>query len=152
MTSVTPNSPSKIALPLPEDTNAAAVNGTSDAASIRSNAQWYAPWIGEGGGNVVGSLTVPLRIAEGYNEFVVYRCERGAQSGIRTTSWVVRDCHFIRSMSNSFAPRIRISFYNAIWRIIHKPGARTSDVQLATTLRAIGFCNVERRIRLEDIV
>jgi len=63
MTNVTPNNPSKIAWLLPEETNAAAVTGTSEAASMRSNAQWYDPWMGEGGGNGVGSLTVPLRIA-----------------------------------------------------------------------------------------
>lgn len=43
MINVTPNNPSKIAWLLPEVTNAAAVIGTSEAASIRSNAQWYEP-------------------------------------------------------------------------------------------------------------
>jgi hypothetical protein len=46
-------------------TKAAAVNGTRLAERRRSNAQWYEPCDFEGGGNVVGSFTVPLYTAVG---------------------------------------------------------------------------------------
>lgn len=48
---------------LPVVTTAAAVSGTSEAESRRSNDQWYDPCDLDGVGNDVGSLTVPLRMA-----------------------------------------------------------------------------------------
>jgi len=38
-----------------------------------------------------------------------------------------------------------------IWKFLHGPGALT-HAELASTLRAVDLCNVDRRIRLEDIV
>jgi len=46
---------------LPVVTTAAAVSGTREAERRRSKDQWYDPCDLEGVGNVVGSLTVPLR-------------------------------------------------------------------------------------------
>lgn len=58
-----PSRPSMRGYWLPVVTTAAAVIGTKEAERIRSNAQWYDPCVLEGVGKVVGSFTVPFRIA-----------------------------------------------------------------------------------------
>jgi hypothetical protein len=63
MTSVTPSRPSSSGAGLPLVATAAAVMGTSAAERRRSKDQWYEPCGLDGGGNGVGSFTVPLYIA-----------------------------------------------------------------------------------------
>ncbi len=57
---LTPRSPSRRGADEPEVTKAAVVSGTRPAARRRSKDQWYEPCDLDGGGNVVGSFTVPL--------------------------------------------------------------------------------------------
>lgn len=54
----TPRMPSRTGLAL--TTAVAAVTGIRAALRVRSKVQWIDPWTLLGGGNGVGSLTVPL--------------------------------------------------------------------------------------------
>jgi len=98
------------------------------AASMRSNVQWYAPWIAEGGlgGNVVESLKVPLRIASTVG--LVGSLSIGRRGEIWNTYDVALCWTAIKFPESTF-------FYNMTW-------ARTTDVELASTV--IDFCNVEK--------
>ena len=62
-TSATLSTPSRTGYAVPPTTKAAPVMGIKDALRRRSNAQWWDPWLRDGAGYGVGSLTVPLRMA-----------------------------------------------------------------------------------------